>query len=160
MEYRYLKEEVENEKNLIRKNFEEEYENQEKELVERICKKIVNQVKGAVKTYYSASGEVKNRMCMNPIKKPTLFRRNWLYEANAEDVIHKIVEPRPNMHVYSSINYYDCEIPCINVPEKDFARFYSLLNQSLKNDDMRVELEFNESNKWYNIKVTADLGRL
>ena len=44
--------------------------------------------------------------------------------------------------------------------KKNFARFYSLLNQSLKNEDMRVELEFDESNKWYNIKVTADLGRL
>lgn len=39
MDYRYLKEEVENEKNLNRKKLEEEYENQEKELVERICKK-------------------------------------------------------------------------------------------------------------------------
>ena len=160
MDYRYLKEEVENEKNLIRKNFEEEYENQEKELVERICKKIINQVKGAVKTYYSSSEEVKNRMCMHVIKKPTLFRRNWLYEANAQDVIHKIKESSSNIHVYSCINYYDCEIPCVNVPEKNFARFYSLLNQSLKNEDMRVELEFDESNKWYNIKVTADLGRL
>lgn len=61
-------EEVENEKNLNRKKFEEEYENQEKELVERICKKIINPVKGAVKTYYSSSEEVRNRMCMHAIK--------------------------------------------------------------------------------------------
>lgn len=158
MDYRYLKEEVENEKNLNRKNFEEEYKNQEKELVEHICKKIIDQVKGAIKTYYSASEEVKNHMCMHVLKKPTLFRKNWIYEAEVKDIIiYKITEPTSYTHVYG---YTEYETPCVCIPENKFARFYNLLNQRFKSEDMRVEFEFNESNKWYNIKVTADLGRL
>lgn len=82
MDYRYLKEEVENEKNFNRKNFEEEYENRETELVEILCEKIIDQVKNSVKQYYVASEEVKNRMCRYQLKNQLYLEEAGFWKKN------------------------------------------------------------------------------
>lgn len=161
MDYRYLKEEIENEKNLKRKKFEEEYQNQEAELVEIICKQIIDQIKGAVKSYYYNSLEGTQPMYMHSIKKPTLFRRNWLYEEKLRNIIFRVVKTgSSNTQVYGSINFYDSDIACAWIPEKKFEKFNILLNQRLKREKIRIQFLDSDFYGGYELKITADLGKL
>lgn len=161
MDYRYLKEEVENEKNFNRKNFEEEYENRETELVEILCEKIIDQVKNSVKQYYAASEEVKNRMCRYQLKKPTLFRRSWILEEKLKDVgIHKVIEPTKDNEIYRAQLMGDGPREGVWIPESKFGRFWNLINGRLKKEEICVELLYDEYWMLYQIKIIANLGML
>lgn len=161
MDYSYIKNDVTNERNINRKRFEKEYQNQENELVLNICDRIINQVEETVKLYYSASYEVINRVCMRVMKKPTLFRRNWIYEAYAENiVVRSVSDYTSDTHVRGYVSGYDCKTPCIFVPNNKLVEFCELLNQRLQSNDMSIKLEYNDQDKWYNIKILANLGKL
>lgn len=160
MDYSYIKRDVENEKNLGYKHFLEEYERKENEIIEYICDRIVEQVKDAVKQYYNASEEEKRRICMRTIKKPTLFRHNWLYESSARDVIYKVYEPERDIQILGHTNYYDCDVPYVKIPADKFDHFYYLLNQRLRRNDIMIDTKWEESWQWHEILITADIGKL
>lgn len=158
MDYRYLKKEVEEEKNKNRKNLMELYDCQEDFLIKILYNNIVSQVKEEVRRYYQYSYVSKNKHL--GIQSPTLFKRYYTYEGRAEYIICKISDDsKITGNLYDSIHCWDSEWPCISIPESKFATFLNLLDEKLMKDSIRIQLEPN-SFAGYDIHIIANLGKL
>ena len=162
MDYRYLKKEIETEKNLNEKRFFEAYEQQEKDLVATLSNHIILQVKDTVRNYYKNPILKENYIRKRIIMRPSLFRRDYLFESDSKDVICKQPDDwgGPYDNLYSTINYWDVDMPCVNVPVSKIDIFWNLLNQELFDNSIRVVFIPDEHGSWYNIHINANLGKL
>lgn len=160
MDYSYLKIEIENEKKLNYKKLVDAYEQQERQLINILSEHIKGQVEEAVKNCYKFPSEKERQIRLGRIKKPTLFRRYYVYEDESEDVIivHSNDWSGPFENLYSKIYDWDVYVPCVNIPENKLNRFWNLLNQQLLKYSIRTELKQKE--RWYSIIIIADIGKL
>ena len=162
MDYTDLKKTVETENNLNRQKFLNAYEQQEEYLITTLTSHILTQIKGAVRNYYKYPMLKDDYIRRHVIKKPTLFRRYYVYESNSSDAIFKQSDDwsGPFDRLYSTTNYWDVDIPCVHIPASKFRIFFNLLKQQLEGNDVQIALIPNGYGGWYNIHITANLGQL
>lgn len=158
MDYSYIKKEVENNKQANHNYFTELYERQKKEVAKKLSAHIVDQVKNTVKNYYENSTVKDNLIKSGRIKAPTLFRRyNLLQDKSTYVIATPFASNNKIESLYRTVGYTH---KCIYIPSSKLTEFKELLNRHLKDYDISIEFEFDEYDGWYNIIITANVGKL
>lgn len=170
MDYSYLKKEVENQQEKAKREFYETYEREKSKIVDYIYAAVVKQVEEAVKAYYNYPQAI-----MLYLKKPSIFRNYWVYSDTLSQIAIDGVDDSgiKNINGYGTINsnlntfifrnhdYYDVLTETAHVPVSRLSEFYGLLNNKLKEKDIRIELITNkEGKRTGSVRIIANLGKL
>lgn len=170
MDYSYLKKEVENQQEKAKREFYETYEREKSKIVDYIYAAVVKQVEEAVKEYYKFP-----QGTFSYLKRPNIFRSYWVYSntlkaiaiiGKGDDDIkdinrYGIINSKFNTVIFRDHDYYDFITETLLVPVSKLSEFCGLLNNKLKEKDIRIELITNkEGKRTGDVKIIANLGKL
>lgn len=170
MDYSYLKKEVENQQEKAKREFYEAYEREKEKIADYICVAVVKQVKGDVTEYYKFP-----QGTFSYLKRPNIFRSYWLYSNTLKAIAirgrddndikdinrYGTINSKFNTVIFRDHDYYDFITETAHVPVSKLSEFCGMLNNKLKEKDIRIELITNkEGKRTGDVKIIANLGKL
>ena len=170
MDYTYLKKEVENQSDKVKREFYEVYELNKSKIADYIYNAVVKQVEKDIKEYY------KYPQCtFSYLKKPNIFRSYWIYSNTLRKITirgeedsaikdinrYGTINSKFNTIIFRDHDYYDYITETTHIPVSKLSEFCGLINSRLKERDIRIDRKTNkEGERTGDIIIIANLGKL
>jgi len=154
MDYRHIKEKIENEKKATTNKAKDEYVENEDMLVKQVCRAVTEEITEKVEAFYKASPSqvresIKRYKNFNGIYPPSFFSKNYKYISSYSNIVISSYDEKVG-YEYDGWNYNHI----FYIPTTCLNTFINKINQCLNDKEIKVTLSSNR------LAISANLGEL